>query len=278
MRVISGRDSKRRDYTRRPSRGGVLKGRAGYADVGSANFAVLSSGIHFENHVFLRDTVADASVKAAGPTPDSPVADRGDRFGRFSLIERIGKGGMAEVFRAVSQGLEGFERMFVIKRIRPDRSDSAKFVQMFCDEARISALLHHPNIVQVYDFGQIDGAYFMAMEYLRGKDLATVMRALRATRHGAAAFAGGLRRARRRARPAPRPHRRPAGWCPGRRHPPRRQPVEHHAAVGRRGEDPRLRDREGRGGGEHGRTGARRQVAKGPGQAGVSVARAGSRR
>jgi len=76
--------------------------------------------------------------------------------------------------------MQGFERVFVIKRIRPDRSDSPKFVQMFCEEARISALLDHPNIVQVYDFGQIDGAYFMAMEYLRGKDLSTVMRALRA--------------------------------------------------------------------------------------------------
>jgi len=104
----------------------------------------------------------------------------GDEFGRYRLVDMIGKGGMAEVFRAVAQGMQGFERVFVIKRIRPDRSDSPKFVQMFCEEARISALLDHPNIVQVYDFGQIDGAYFMAMEYLRGKDLSTVMRALRA--------------------------------------------------------------------------------------------------
>ena len=106
----------------------------------------------------------------------------GDRFGRYRLLDLIGKGGMAEVFLAVSHGIEGLQRTFVIKRIRPDRSDSPKFVQMFCDEARISALLHHPNIVQVYDFGQIDGAYFMVMEYLRGKDLASVLRALRAQR------------------------------------------------------------------------------------------------
>jgi serine/threonine-protein kinase len=113
---------------------------------------------------------------------DSAPHAAGVRFGRFRLIERIGKGGMAEVFRAVSQGLQGFERVFVIKRIRPDRTDSAKFIEMFCDEARISALLHHPNIVQVYDFGQIEGAYFMAMEHLDGKDLATVQRALGAKR------------------------------------------------------------------------------------------------
>jgi eukaryotic-like serine/threonine-protein kinase len=109
-------------------------------------------------------------------------AGTGDPFGRYRLVELIGKGGMAEVYLAISDGLAQFQRTFVIKRIRPDRSDSPKFVQMFCDEARISALLHHPNIVQVYDFGQIDGAYFMAMEHLRGKDLASVLRALRAQR------------------------------------------------------------------------------------------------
>jgi serine/threonine-protein kinase len=116
----------------------------------------------------------------AGPTLGDPQAAQLGRYGRYRLIEQIGKGGMAEVFRAVSEGLEGFRRIFVIKRIRPEKSDSSEFVQMFCDEARICALLNHPNIVQVYDFGQIAGSYFMAMEYLHGKDLSTVMRALRA--------------------------------------------------------------------------------------------------
>lgn len=102
-----------------------------------------------------------------------------ERYGRYFLIERIGRGGMAEVFRAVAQGVEGFRRVFVIKRIRPEKSDSVELVKMFCDEARLSALLHHPNIVQVYDFGQISGTYFLAMEYLRGKDLAGVMRVMR---------------------------------------------------------------------------------------------------
>ena len=113
--------------------------------------------------------------------PKTPGSLRpGDYFGRYQLLERIGKGGMAEVFRALAQGMEGFERIFVVKRIRPDKSDSPKFVQMFVEEARISALLNHPNIVQVYDFGHIDGAYFMVMEHVVGKDLSTVMRAVRA--------------------------------------------------------------------------------------------------
>jgi eukaryotic-like serine/threonine-protein kinase len=113
-------------------------------------------------------------------SPALPVG--GERFGRYRLIERVGKGGMAEVFCAVAEGPREVQPVFVIKRIRPDRTDSPRFVQMFCDEARISALLSHPNIVRIYDFGQIEGAYFMAMEYLRGKDLDLVMRTLRAAR------------------------------------------------------------------------------------------------
>ena len=97
------------------------------------------------------------------------------------LLELIGKGGMAEVYRAVAHGLEGFQRVFVIKRILKDKSTSPEFVEMFVNEARISALLNHPNIVQIYDFGQIDGSYFLAMEHVRGKDLLSVLRQLRAT-------------------------------------------------------------------------------------------------
>ena len=121
------------------------------------------------------------SSSANNGVPKTPSSlSPGDPFGRFQLIERIGRGGMAEVFSAVARGVQGFERTFVVKRIRPDKSDSPKFVQAFCEEARISALLRHPNIVQVYDFGHIDGAYFMAMEHLDGSDLSSVMRALRA--------------------------------------------------------------------------------------------------
>jgi serine/threonine protein kinase len=96
------------------------------------------------------------------------------------LLERIGRGGMAEVFRAVAQGVEGFQRVFVVKRIQREQSDNPALVEMFANEARISALLNHPNIVQVFDFGQLDGSYFISMEYLRGKDLLAVLRQLRA--------------------------------------------------------------------------------------------------
>jgi serine/threonine protein kinase len=108
--------------------------------------------------------------------PRRVTGDWGVRFGRYMLLERIGSGGMAEVFRAVAHGVEGFQRTFVVKRIRSDRTESSSFVDMFVNEARISALLDHENIVQTYEFGEVEGCYFLTMEYLRGRDLATILR------------------------------------------------------------------------------------------------------
>jgi serine/threonine protein kinase len=109
------------------------------------------------------------------------VTRQPERFGRYVLLDRIGVGGMAEVFRAVMPGAEGFRRTFVVKRILGSLSQSASFVEMFVREARILALLDHPSIVQVYDFGNVDGNYFLAMEYVRGRDLQAVLRRLRQT-------------------------------------------------------------------------------------------------
>ncbi len=115
-----------------------------------------------------------------------------ERFGRYVLLDRIGTGGMAEVYRAVMPGAEGFRRTFVVKRILGRLSQSASFVEMFVREARICGLLNHPTIVQVYDFGNVDGNYFLAMEYVRGRDLQAVLRRARQARRpfpvSAAAF------------------------------------------------------------------------------------------
>ena len=102
-----------------------------------------------------------------------------ERFGRYILLDRIGVGGMAEVFRAVMPGPEGFKRTFVVKRILTQLCQSQTFVEMFVREARIGALLNHPNIAQVFDFGSVDGEYFLAMEYIRGADILAMMRRLR---------------------------------------------------------------------------------------------------
>jgi TolB-like protein/tetratricopeptide (TPR) repeat protein len=99
------------------------------------------------------------------------------RLGRYLLDERIGAGGMAEVFLARQSGPGGFERRCVIKRMLPQVSADPSFVTMFVDEARVSSQLNHPNIAQVYDFGQEAGIYFLAMEHVPGCSLRQVLRA-----------------------------------------------------------------------------------------------------
>jgi serine/threonine-protein kinase len=90
---------------------------------------------------------------------------------RYLLVEKLGSGGMAEVFLATAQGLEGFERPCVLKRIRQDLASVPLYVNQFIDEARLSARLIHPHIVRTYDFGSLDGSYFLALEPVWGRDL-----------------------------------------------------------------------------------------------------------
>jgi serine/threonine protein kinase len=97
-------------------------------------------------------------------------------FGRYELIRKLATGGMAEVWLAQQMGIEGFTRQIVIKRILPNLAEDEEFVRMFLNEAKISAKFSHPNIGQVFDLGQLDGAYYLAMEYIHGEDLGRVMR------------------------------------------------------------------------------------------------------
>jgi serine/threonine protein kinase len=97
------------------------------------------------------------------------------QFGRYALSERIASGGMAEVFRGALIGPLGFVRPLAIKRIREESAQDPEFVQMLVDEARIASTLRHPNVVQVTDLGQIDGLYFIAMEYVSGRHLGQVI-------------------------------------------------------------------------------------------------------
>lgn len=90
-------------------------------------------------------------------------------FGKYRLLKRIATGGMAEIFLARVRSGEG--PLLVIKRMLPGLDEDPRYVSMFLDEARIASKLEHPNVVQVLDVGQIDGAYFSAMPYIEGKDL-----------------------------------------------------------------------------------------------------------
>jgi serine/threonine protein kinase len=93
------------------------------------------------------------------------------KFGKYLLLERINVGGMAEVFRAKAFGVQGFERLLAIKRILPNMAEDDDFISMFVDEARIAVQLSHSNVVQVYELGKFEGQYYIAMEYVLGRDL-----------------------------------------------------------------------------------------------------------
>ncbi len=113
---------------------------------------------------------------------ESPVVKKGVLLGPYRLTRRLATGGMAEIFLAQREGKEGFARELVVKRILPHLGADAEFRSMFRDEARLAALLSHPNVVHVYDFGSVetdDGEQlYLAMELVRGVDLrALVIRA-----------------------------------------------------------------------------------------------------
>lgn len=97
-------------------------------------------------------------------------------LGSYHIVRKLATGGMAEIFLAQHKAVEGFQRNLVIKRILPEYSDDPSFVASFLNEAKLAAVLHHPNIVQIYDLGRIGKTYFIAMEYIRGFDLSAILR------------------------------------------------------------------------------------------------------
>ena len=96
---------------------------------------------------------------------------------KYILLDLLGTGGMAEVFRGKLIGDKGFEKLIVIKQLFEHVAKEPELVEHFTSEARLAALLQHENIATIYDFGKADGRYFMAMEYLFGKDLQSVIQA-----------------------------------------------------------------------------------------------------
>lgn len=98
-----------------------------------------------------------------------------EQFGKYQLVRRVGAGGMAEVYLARTVVAQGLNKQLVIKKIHPAYARSKQFVAMFVDEAKIALSLNHPNIVQVFDFGQVGQTFFLAMEYIEGIDVLRVM-------------------------------------------------------------------------------------------------------
>jgi serine/threonine protein kinase len=103
----------------------------------------------------------------------------GTTVGRYELIHRLGQGGMAAVFLGRATGRAGFEKLVAVKVIHPHLAAEPDFVEMFLDEARIAARLHHPHVVEILDLDEDEDASFMVMEYVEGETLASLLRQLR---------------------------------------------------------------------------------------------------
>ena len=137
-------------------------------------------------------TIMDRPSPPLRPLPPSPLGTQAfpdisepipanvlEEYGNYFLLEKIAVGGMAELFKAKQRGVQGFQKIVAIKRILPHLSDNEEFVTMFIDEAKLAAQLTHPNIVQIFDLGKASGSYYIAMEYVDGKDLRSLLRKVR---------------------------------------------------------------------------------------------------
>jgi serine/threonine protein kinase len=118
------------------------------------------------------DTFEAEGVTAVRQAPPAQT----NVFGRYVLLDRLGEGGMAEVYTAVAFGAENFRRTFVVKRLRPEMAREASVVSAFIDEANMASSLVHSNIVPVFDFGKVGDEYFLAQEYILGRDLGRITR------------------------------------------------------------------------------------------------------
>ncbi|MGM0577256.1 MAG: serine/threonine protein kinase [Myxococcota bacterium] len=99
----------------------------------------------------------------------------GTRFGKYELLEKIGTGGMAEIYKARVTGPDDFEKILVVKKILPEYAQNRAFVKMLIAEAKVSSVLQHGNIVQIFELGEIEDQYYIAMEYVQGADLLRIL-------------------------------------------------------------------------------------------------------
>ncbi len=121
--------------------------------------------------------MAIADEKTAGAAAAGEAMPK--QFGKYTLLRRLAAGGMAELFLALHRSVAGFEKLIVIKRILPSMNQDQSFIEMLLHEARVAATLSHPNVVQIFDVGQVDGTYYIAMEHIHGEDIQAIVRGMK---------------------------------------------------------------------------------------------------
>jgi serine/threonine protein kinase len=115
---------------------------------------------------------------AQPPSASTPEEVLPRKFGKYTLMRKLATGGMAELYLAIHRSISGFEKLVVIKQILPKFTADPEFVEMFMNEARVAATLSHPNVIQIFDVGAIGDRYFIAMEFIHGEDLRSIVKGM----------------------------------------------------------------------------------------------------
>ncbi|MEJ7602113.1 MAG: serine/threonine-protein kinase, partial [Kofleriaceae bacterium] len=150
---------------------------------GSTIVAPASAKVIGQRDEILSRALIDASVAQAGENASAAVTADDTILGKYKIVRRLSAGGMAEVFLAKQVGIGGFEKPIALKRILRKLLETRQTaVELFLNEAKIAGRLTHPNIVQVLDVGEVQGALYLAMEYVHGKDLRNVIKKLQQNR------------------------------------------------------------------------------------------------
>ncbi len=142
------------------------------------------SGLGLDLKSSNKSQVSGKKTDSPDSTPDiitdtsKEIKESNEEIEGYEILDMIARGGMAEIYKAKKKGAKGFEKIIVIKKILSGYGEDDKYIEMFVDEAKIAAELTHPNIVQIYDFGKKDNFYFIAMEYVEGKDLRLILNKL----------------------------------------------------------------------------------------------------
>ncbi len=136
--------------------------------------ADLASAMEAESATKIIEPRASPAAKASV----SVELPRSRRVGRYELVDKLGVGGMATVYIGRALGTAGFEKVVAVKVIHPHLASEPEFVEMFLDEARIAARIHHPHVVEILDLGHEDDQFFMAMEYVEGDTLSSLIKEL----------------------------------------------------------------------------------------------------
>src|SRR5690606_32984770 len=110
-----------------------------------------------------------------GARPAEAALDAAEHLGRYRLLARLGEGGMGAIHLAVTEGLGEFQKVVVLKELKPELSADKEFVKLFLREVRLAGRLNHPNIVHTIEAGQVDDRYFMTMEFLDGQPFSNLV-------------------------------------------------------------------------------------------------------